>query len=66
LPLINSSSLALINFAADKFIFDSAMDGFATIADHFIADNFIAAMAEYFIVAGYNFESAMNNTVIYA
>jgi hypothetical protein len=25
------------NFAADKFLFDSAMDGYAAIADHFIA-----------------------------
>jgi hypothetical protein len=53
LPPIGSSSLARINFAADNFIFDSATDGFAAITDHFIADNFIA---------GYNFESAMNNT----
>jgi hypothetical protein len=66
LPPISSSSLARINFAADKFIFDSATDGFAAIADHFIADNFIASMAEYFIVAGYNFESTMNNTAIHA
>jgi hypothetical protein len=66
LPPISSSSLARINFPADKFIFDSATDSFAAIADPFIADNFIAAMAEYFIIVGYNFESAMNNTAIHA
>jgi hypothetical protein len=66
LPPVSSSSLAHINFAADKFIFDSSTDGFAAIVDHFIADNFIAAMVEYFIVAGYKFESAVNNIAIHA
>jgi hypothetical protein len=66
LPPVSSSSLARINFATDKFIFDFSADGFAAIADYFIADNFITAMAEYFIIAGYKFESTMNNTAIHA
>jgi hypothetical protein len=47
------------------------MNGYAAIEDHFIAapssaSCSFAAMEKYFITAGYNFESAMNNTAIYA
>jgi hypothetical protein len=47
------------------------MAGFAAIADHFIAapssaSYSLAAMAEYFIVASYYFESVVTNSTIHA
>jgi hypothetical protein len=63
LPPISSSSLARINFAADKFIFDSATDGYAVIADHFIATPSSASpLWQNTSSLGYNFKSAVNNT----